>query len=101
MHRVLTDDGGWFDLDAAQSWDEDTFTDAIGNKVSCATRSQYTHERLYRTRNGAWVVNGWRNGHPHDETYTVVTPAYALRWLITNSEEVPSYLEAIAAETEV
>ena len=102
MHRIkLADDAGWFDLDAAQSWDEDTFTDPSGNTVSCATRSKFLHERLYRTRKGNWILNVWLSDFPDRERYVRVSDSCALAWLITNSEEIPSYLEATAAGLEV
>lgn len=88
----LTDGTGrWFDPDAAERWDEATRFDGCNN-ISCATRSEWAHEALYRTAGGRWVLRAWSQWQGACETYRAVTEHEAAVWLVENEHEAPASL---------
>jgi len=110
MTRQPLNDGGWFDLDQSQSWDESTWWNG-NNHISHATGSQWEHEKLYWSRKGNWVLNHWSQYQGVPETWEQVTPAQAAEWLIRNEhaeedwqdlpEDVRQVIEEHVAESEV
>lgn len=85
MNRQPLDDGGWFDLDTAEHWDEATRHDGR-NMISIATGSQWDHEELYRTRKGLWVLHAWSQWQGSTESWQRLSTPIAIEWLIRNKE---------------
>jgi hypothetical protein len=82
---------------ATQSWEESTFWDG-NNHISRATRTQWTHQTLYRSRKGRyWVehMSQWQGSHPHAEW---ISPEGAARWLLANDHELPEDLRHLEEE---
>ena len=77
---------GWFDIDAAEKFSEDTYFDG-SNQISKATGSQWNHETLYRTKGGRWVLNCWSQWQGSRETWEFISEAEAREWLIAQSED--------------
>lgn len=76
---------GWFDVDAAHSWDEDREFDG-SNMISVATGSQWDHERLFLTAKGAWVLKQWSQWQGSRTTYQRIYESRAVDWLVANGE---------------
>lgn len=82
---------------AVASWDEAQMWRG-GNVVSVPTGSQWSHQRLYRSRKGRYYLECWcqRQG---------ATPPYAKQlgkrdaaaWLLANDHQVPADLAAEAS----
>ena len=100
MTRVALDGGGWFDRDAATSWEEDYWWNGH-NHCSRATGSQWDHERLYRTSRGRWVIKWSSQWQGSRTSYRVIDAAGAAEWLIRNGHDVPAELRGDTAEQEV
>lgn len=77
---------GWFDLDAAHAYDEDTWWDG-SNHISRATGSQWEHERLYRTAQGRWVHHAWSQRQGVGERWSFATDSAAREWLLSNGHD--------------
>jgi hypothetical protein len=77
---------GWFDIDAAEKFREDTEWDG-NNHISKATGSQWNHETLYRTKGGRWVLNKWSQWQGSHETWEFVSDVEAREWLIAQNED--------------
>jgi hypothetical protein len=92
---------GWFDEKTARRWDEDTYWDG-NNHISCATKSQWYHERLYLSRGGRWIINHF-GGYSGVDTYQQCSAAYAATWLLANDEadNVPPEIAAIIEKMEL
>jgi len=95
MQRVQLDNGGWMDVDRAQVWEEDTYFDGH-NHISVVTRSQWAHERLYRSRKGTWVLKSWSQYQAGSPSWRVISEGTAHKWLFDNGyhAEVPADLLA-------
>lgn len=92
MKRIALQNGSWFDEDSAKHWKEDSNWDGH-NHISCNTGSQWTHERLYRSKGGSWILNSWSQWQGSTETYEVIKPCDAASWLIRNGyEDIPDEL---------
>jgi hypothetical protein len=78
---------GWFDIDAAEKFREDTEWDG-NNHISKATGSQFDHQTLYRTKGGRWVLNRWSQWQGSRETYEFISDDEAREWLIAQNEDV-------------
>ena len=97
MHRIAMPEGKWFDADAAKRWEEDRYHDG-NNYISCATGSQWEHQRLYLTAKGRWVLCSWSDWQGSVERHREVKRSEAALWLVRNNEEPPeSLLEALGA----
>jgi hypothetical protein len=48
--------GKFFDMDKATKYEEDTYWNG-NNHISKATGSQWSHEILFKTASGKWVLN--------------------------------------------
>jgi hypothetical protein len=93
--QPLTEPAGhWFDLDTAETFNESTWHDG-NNFISHATGSQWSHETLYRTASGSWVLNHWSQYQGSGETWTEIGDDEAARWLVQNNHDHPDAAGAI------
>ena len=78
---------GWFDPTRAERFTEQTDWNG-SNNISRATGSQWTHEALWRTSGGRWVLNWWSMWQQQNselaETYRYLEADEALAWLRLN-----------------
>ena len=98
MARYRMSDGVVVDTDkATRAWEE--ARDWNGqNWISRNTRSQWTHETLYRSRKGRYYLvysSQWQGSTPSAEW---VSEKEALKWLILNDKDLPAELEALAEQ---
>lgn len=77
---------GWFDIDKATAYEEDTEWDG-SNRISKATGSRWDHQILYRTAKGRWVLHCWSQWQGSTPTYEFVTDEAAREWLIAQNED--------------
>jgi len=77
---------GWFDIDAAEKFSEDTWFDG-SNQISKATGSQWAHEALYRTKGGRWVLNRWSQWQGSRETWEFISETEAREWLLAQGHD--------------
>jgi len=98
MSRYRMEDGTVIDTSKAnESWDESTFWDG-NNHCSSATGSQWSHQKLYRSRKGRYYIehtSQWQGSRAHAEW---VSREEAARWLLTNEIELPEDLENLEDE---
>jgi hypothetical protein len=89
--RINLGDGQWFNVAKATRWDEDKRFDGH-NMISVATGSEWSHEILYRTASGRWILCCWSNWQGTTDSYTVICENDAHKWLIDNGhhDAVPS-----------
>jgi hypothetical protein len=82
------------DTDKASAyWDEAVDRDGH-NQISRATRSQWGHQELYRSRRGRYYVvhtSQWQGSQAHAEW---VSPEEACRWLLLMGHPIPQDLQA-------
>ena len=100
MKRTALQNGGWFDADTAEKYEEADYFDG-SNRISRATHSEWDHENLYRPRSGRWVLNAWSQRQGSTESYREISEADAVQWLIRNEHPVPDTLQEAAAKLEV
>lgn len=95
-----TEFAGWFDLDTAERFDEDTEWNG-NNHISVNTGSQWNHETLYRTAGGRWVMYRSSNYQGTLPTFEFVDDDAAKRWLLLNREDetAAKYFGEIPAES--
>ena len=85
--QALTDNTGkWFDIKTAEVWEESMEWNG-NNNISCATGSQWEHEKLYRTKSGIWVINHWSQHQGSLESWTELSDEEAAIWLVKNNQE--------------
>lgn len=91
MSRVNLGEGRWFETKRAKSWDENTRWNG-NNHVSCATGTQWDHERLWRTGKGVYVLHHWSQWQGSGESWTIVDDHTAHTWLVDqgHSDDVPA-----------
>lgn len=77
---------GWFDIDKATAYEEDTEWDG-NNRISKATGSPWDHQILYRTAKGRWVLHCWSQWQGSTPSYEFVTDEVAREWLIAQNED--------------
>ncbi len=100
MTRVyIGNSGKWFDVDAAKKFAEDTYFDGH-NMCSVNTKDQWTHETLYLTKGGKWVLAGTSQWQGSQDRYEFISQDEAYHWLAFNGHDnaVPA---AVLAESEV
>jgi hypothetical protein len=89
MTRItFTTEGGelaWFDEAKATAYKADTYWDGH-NSVDVNTNDQFTHQVLYHTAGGRWVLHTWSQWQGARPTYEFVDPGVARDWLIKNDE---------------
>jgi hypothetical protein len=101
MTRQAIYGGGWFDIDKARKFDEDTRWNG-NNHISKATGSQWNHEALYVTKRGIYILNHWSQWQGSGESWTRIDAADAADWLTANGHEAPDAATASAqADAEV
>jgi len=88
MERMKLSDGSgrWFDAEKAEKFEEDTWFNGH-NHVSVATGDQFTHEVLYKTAKGLWVLHEWSQWQGSRATYIDIEPARAQDWLLYNGHD--------------
>lgn len=106
MGRINVDStpDGWFDPDTATVYDEDrrwidetdeddpdfsAEDEEGGYYVSAATGTDYSHEQLYRTADGRWVLKCWTD-QKRTGTYSFISDAGAATWLDANTPPKPA-----------
>jgi hypothetical protein len=101
MKRQNIDNGKWFDLDAAETWEEDTWWNG-NNHISRATGDQFAHEQLYRTAKGTWVLHAWSQWQGSGQSWTEIEQGEAMAWLLRNghADEVEQIDPSALAEAE-
>jgi hypothetical protein len=77
---------GWFDADQAQEFREDTRWNGH-NRVSVHTADQFTHQSLYRTAAGRWVIEQWSQWDGAETTHRFVPDERAREWLLVNGSD--------------
>lgn len=85
---------GHFDPEKAALIREDTrWSEDAGQHVSIVSGGRYTHEGLYRTAGGRWVLNRWSQWQGDAETYQFIDDETAKDWLERNESygEVERY----------
>lgn len=99
MSTYRMEDGTVVKTENAQmSWEEDTRWDG-NNHISVATGSQWSHQKLYKSRKGRYYIehtSQWQGSRDHAEW---VSEQEAARWLLANGEDLPDDLEKF--ETDV
>jgi len=94
------EDGSVVNTDkASQSWDEGLEWNG-SNQISRATRSQWAHETLYRSRKGRFYkicVSNYADAHTHAEW---VDDREAVVWMLVNEKVVPNELKHLVSEVE-
>jgi hypothetical protein len=90
-NRILNTD------DIAESWDERTDWDG-NNHISCATGSQWDHERLHVTAKGTFVVEHWSQWQGRGGGHYAINDSDAALWLVRNGDDLPATLEDAAWE---
>jgi len=66
-----------------------------------ATGSEWDHQKLYLTKNGAPVLYSWSQRQGVGESYRLISRREAVHWLIANDHELPKSLADAAEESEV
>lgn len=98
MSRYKMDDGTVVDTyNAKQKWEEATFWDGR-NHISKATRDQWTHQTLYRSRKGRFYLehdSQWQGSSPSAEW---ISNRSAIAWLAANDHDIPEDLKAEAED---
>jgi hypothetical protein len=100
QRQTLMDGSGWFDVDKAKHFEEDTYWDG-SNMCSEATKDQWTHEGLYLTASGAWVLMHSSQWEGSQDRYELISPEEAARWLVTCDHAIPAQLESLVHAAEV
>ncbi|MEV6309948.1 CopG family transcriptional regulator [Streptomyces sp. NPDC051840] len=78
---------GWFVLESAERFLEDTKYVNDFDKVSVNTLSETTHQTLYRTAKGQWVLNDWSDHSDSADDYRFISEGEAKNWLVLNGED--------------
>lgn len=98
---ALTDNTGrWFDMDKAEKINEATYWDGQ-NWVSKATGIPCTHECLFRTKSGTWILNHYSDFQGSKESYNEITNEEAAAWLAKQGIEPHSDCEQEYAALEI
>lgn len=100
MGRQALDDGRWFNTGKAEKFEESTFWNG-NNHISRATRTQWDHEALYRTKGGRWILHSWSQWQGSRESWSEISNDEAARWLVKNEHEAHSACSAEHAALEV
>lgn len=76
---------GRFDRDRAERWEEALRWDGR-NCISKATGDQWSHQALYRTAGGRWVLCRYSDYQHKPTRYGWIDPVEAKAWLIAQGE---------------
>lgn len=103
MNRTIIKDeygdyAGWFDRDKAQVFEEARDHDGR-NLIPRKTGDQWSHQRLYRTAKGKWVIRKWSDWQGSRDSFSLITQDQATAWLIENNHAIDQrwFQEALAA----
>ena len=83
MTRRALDGSRWFDDATSTRFSEDSYHDG-NNFISRATGSQWEHETLHLTAGGSWIVHHTSQWQGSTDSYTEVSTADAVAWIIQN-----------------
>jgi hypothetical protein len=108
MSRIALSENGektgrFFDDKKADLYKEDTNWNG-NNWISEATGSQWSHESVYRTAGGAYVLNCYSQYEGSEETYEIISKREAAEWFVKNNykeDELPEELKKQVEELEV
>lgn len=95
--------GRFFNDKKADLYKEDTNWNG-NNWISEATGSQWSHEFIYRTKGGIYVLNCFSDYQGSHETYEIISKEQASEWFVKNNysdENLPDELKKQVAELEV
>lgn len=85
LRQNLSGRGGrWFDLERAQKFEEDSYFDGE-NFRSRATGGLWSHETLYRSANGRWILRKWSRVDGVTDRWIEIDAAAAADWLARNN----------------
>ena len=100
MSKYQMQDGTVINTDrSSESWSENSDWNG-SNNVSCATKSQFEHETLYRSRKGRYYKvcwSQWQGNLPYAEW---LDERAACRWLLVNNKDIPEDLKELVDEVE-
>lgn len=90
---------GWFDRDTADSFEEGQRWDG-NNWVSLHVGDKFSHQKLYRTRGGRWVLCNWSQWQGSETTYEYITDDQARDWLLIadNDDAIKKHFGEIEEE---
>ena len=77
---------------AVAAWEEDKRWDG-NNHISKATGSQWTHQKLYRSRKGRYYIEHWSQWQGSRPSAEWVSNEEAARWLLAQGAELPVELK--------
>jgi hypothetical protein len=106
MKKIALSDNGektgkFFDMDKATKYEEGTYWNG-NNHISKVTGSQWSHEILFRTASGKWVLNCYSQYQGSVETYEIISPADAAEWVVKNEyDDIPEELKDETSSLEV
>jgi hypothetical protein len=102
MRKVYLSDqsGRWFDLDAAQSWDQETVWFSGPGRRFPAGLVEARQETLFRTAEGVFVLYCSHDTDSALDTYTEISWPQAMKWLIANGyqKDLPKLEQPAANE---
>jgi len=76
---------GWFDLDTAEAIDETTRWD--GHNLASVHCGDHTHQILYHTKSGRWILHTWSEWQGTEPTYEFLDDEAARKWLLINNSD--------------
>ncbi len=105
MKRVsLTNgNGAWFDADKAELYKENTYHNG-NNWISKATGDQFTHEFIFMTKSGKFILNCWSQWQGSVETYEEISKEEAAAWFAKQDfqdNEIPEVFRSEIAALEI
>ncbi|MBT2492353.1 hypothetical protein J7E96_28355 [Streptomyces sp. ISL-96] len=91
---------GWFILESATLFREDSEYVNDFDRVSVNTRTEHAHQTLYRTAKGQWVLCDWTDYADSTNEYRFISDESAKNWLTLNKEDaaVEKYFGALEDE---
>ena len=90
--KFLTEGTGWFDEDKAIAFEGRYEWDG-SNRISLATGSQWSHEKLWYTKSGRWVIEAWSAWVGSTDTVAEIGAGKAVDWLLRNEYDVEDLKE--------
>lgn len=99
MARISLSNGKWFDPSKAIKFSENTRWNG-NNHISVNTGSQWTHQTLYYTKSGVWVLyrtSQWQGSTP---SYEVIGTDQAAGWLTLNEGIEDADFDALPASVQ-
>ena len=98
MNRITIDGtNSWFDAEAAIRWENDTTFDG-SNFISVMTGCQWSHQSLYYTKSGRWVLHETSAYQGTVDTWEFVEQSDAVAWLLQNDATFKRLPQDVQAE---